>query len=100
MICPLGQKVALEIITNLDLYAKSLKKRSGLLAPKLVEGQPLAGKVLALSRDIQEPEYSVGDAVIFKTPEGSVFQGVHLDGKKVCFVNHEDIRGKLESWTY
>lgn len=91
MIEPVGQKVALEIISNLDRYAEDVKKRSGILISKATQGQPISGRVYAIAADIVDPEYKVGDVVIFKTPEGVPFLGHRMDGKELTFVEHENI---------
>ena len=87
---PAGQKVALEIIKNLDRFAEDIKKRSGLLISNSVtQGTPISGRVYKISPNIVDPQYKIGEVVVFRMPEGEVFKGWRLDDKELVFVEHD-----------
>lgn len=94
MIEPVNNNVILEIATKLDKYAEDVKKRSGIIvSPKIAQGQPNQGVVLAIAKGIKDPEYSVGDIVVFS--KGGIFEGFKHDGKDLVSVAHDEIVAKI-----
>lgn len=95
MLEPVGDNVLLEIVTRVDQFAGDLKKRTGLLVAKdsIKQDEPNTGRVYAISKSIKDPEYSVGDLVIFSTKE--IFQGFRHEGKDLVSMRHEEIIGKI-----
>ncbi len=65
---------------------------SGIIIPGTVEEKPTTGKVLAMSRNIEDPEVSVGDVVLFKKYSGNE---VEHEGKKYLLVPYADILAKM-----
>lgn len=92
---PIGQNVILEIVTRVDALADQYKKSSGLLIAKdsIKQDEPNQGRVYAISPDIKDPEYQIGDLVVFHTKE--IFQGFPWGDKKLVNLQHEEILAKL-----
>lgn len=89
-IVPIGQNVILEIITEMDKLADRYKSTLIIeTTSKTVQGQPNTGRVYVISPDIKDPDYKVGDMVVFHTEE--VFQGFKMDGKNLVTVKHNEI---------
>lgn len=95
MLEPIGQNVILEIISRGEEYAAGVKSRSGLIvqADKIKQNEPNQGRVYAVSAAIKDPEYSVGDLVIYSTRD--IFQGFEFDGKKLVTMKADEIIAKL-----
>lgn len=95
MLEPIGQNVLLEIVTRVDAFADDLHNRSGLLVAKesIKQDEPNQGRVYAISPAIKNPEYKVGDLVVFRTKE--IFQGFRFDDKDLVSMKHEEILGKI-----
>lgn len=64
----------------------------GIIIPGTVDEKPSQGKVLAMSRNIEDPEVAVGDIVIFKKYSGNE---VEHDGKKFLLVPYSDVLCKI-----
>ena len=94
MLKAVNNKVILEIVKNLDRYAEDVKKRSGLLvSPKLQQGQPDTGVVQSIGKDVVDPEYAIGDTVIFN--KGGMFLGFKHEGKDYIAVDAFEIQAKV-----
>lgn len=94
MLEPVGDSVLLEIVTRVDALKEDVKKRSGLLIDSgMKQDEPDRGRVVAISKDIADPEYAVGDLVVFHTRE--IFQGFRWDGKDLVSMKHEEIIAKI-----
>lgn len=95
MLEPTADNVLLEIVERVEAFADDLKKRSGLLVDtgKVKQDEPDRGRVVAISPDITDPEYKVGDLVLFKTKE--IFQGFKWDDKKLVFMKDHEIIATL-----
>lgn len=89
---PTKNNVLLEIVTKADQFAQDVKKRSGLIVTngKTKEGEPNTGVVFAIGKGIEDPEYKIGDSVIFF--KQGIFQGFDHDGKKLVSVTDDEIK--------
>lgn len=93
---PIGDNVIVEIITETDKFTDEVAQRTGLIyqaTEKTVQGEPYNGRVYAMGPDIEDPEYSIGDNVVFSIQE--IFQGFRYDDKKLVRVKHHEIIGKI-----
>lgn len=92
---PVGKTVIVELVERAQDLAANVRARSGLLiaTKKLVQGMPDRGLVIAVGSEVENPEFVVGDTVIFKHQEN--FQGFEIDGKKLAGIPSKDIVATL-----
>ncbi len=85
---PLGQRVLVERVEEATTTA------SGIIIPDNAKEKPLSGKVLAISKEVeQEGEVKVNDKVLFAKYSGTE---VSMDGKELLVLNLDDILGVLK----
>lgn len=85
---PVNQNVIIEI----DAAEGEQKTASGIIIPDTVaKEKPKTGKVLSMS-NIEAPEISVGDTVIYKDYSGTE---IDLEGTKYLVVPYGDILAKI-----
>ncbi|HPR30796.1 MAG TPA: co-chaperone GroES [Prolixibacteraceae bacterium] len=84
---PVNQNVLLELPNN----SHEQKTASGIIIPDSAKEKEKIAKVVALS-NIENPEFAVGDLVLFKDFTGSE---VDFDGKKFLFLPYGDILAKV-----
>ncbi len=90
MFKPLGLRVLVE---RLEEEAKTA---SGIIIPDNAKEKPLEGKVVAISKEVEEDEnlpINEGDIVVFAKYAGT---DITLDGKEYLVLNTDDILGKIE----
>ena len=90
MFRPIGLRVLIERIEE------EAKTASGIIIPDNAKEKPLEGKVIAISKDVEEDEnlpINVGDVVVFAKYSGTE---ITLDGKEYLVLNTDDILGKIE----
>ena len=90
MFKPLGLRVLVE---RLEEEAKTA---SGIIIPDNAKEKPLEGKVIAISKEVEEDEnlpINVGDVVVFAKYAGTE---ITFDGKEYLVLNTDDILGKIE----
>jgi len=86
---PLGLRVLVERVEEEN------KTASGIIIPDNAKEKPLQGKVIAVSKEVEEDEYNSikeGDVVVFAKYAGS---DITLDGKEYLVLNTDDILGIL-----
>ncbi len=95
MLEPIGDKVLIEILTRAEAEKAHLEKSTSLLIPELkgVQGEPDRGVVYAISSDIEKPEYSIGDTVVFHSED--IFEGFKHDGKNLVAVHDFEILARI-----
>ncbi len=81
---PLGKRVLIERVEEATTTA------SGIIIPDNAKEKPLNGKVIAVSKEVEE--ISVGDTVVFGKYAGSELS---LDGKEYLVMEDKDILGVL-----
>ena len=89
MFQPIGLRVLVE---RLEEEAKTA---SGIIIPDNAKEKPLSGKVIAISKEVEEDEnlpINVGDTVVFAKYSGT---DITLEGKEYLVLNTDDILGKL-----
>lgn len=87
-----GKQVILQILTNAELRAEAVKKKSGILLPTSVtQGQPVIGKVYRIGQDVESPLYKMGNTVIFRKKE--LFEGFKFNKLNLINVEHSEIVG-------
>ena len=90
MFKPLGLRVLVE---RLEEEAKTA---SGIIIPDNAKEKPLEGKVVAVSKEVEEDEnlpINEGDIVVFAKYAGT---DITIDGKEYLVLNTDDILGKIE----
>ena len=90
MFRPLGLRVLVE---RLEEEAKTA---SGIIIPDNAKEKPLEGKVVAISKEVEEDEnlpINEGDIVVFAKYAGTE---ITFDGKEYLVLNTDDILGKIE----
>ncbi len=90
MFKPLGLRVLVE---RLEEEAKTA---SGIIIPDNAKEKPLEGKVVAISKEVEEDEnlpINVGDTVVFAKYAGTELS---MNGKEYLVLNTDDILGKIE----
>jgi len=90
MFRPLGLRVLVE---RLEEEAKTA---SGIIIPDNAKEKPLEGKVVAVSKEVEEDEnlpINEGDIVVFAKYAGT---DITIDGKEYLVLNTDDILGKIE----
>ncbi len=83
---PINQNVVIE-----PEEEKEIRTPSGLYIPDTAKEKKATGKVIAIS-NIENPEISVGDTVIYKQYSTTE---VELDDKKYLIVQYSDILAKV-----
>ncbi len=90
MFKPLGLRVLVERMEE------EAKTASGIIIPDNAKEKPLEGKVVAISKEVEEDEnlpINVGDMVVFAKYAGTELS---MDGKEYLVLNTDDILGKIE----
>jgi chaperonin GroES len=90
MFKPLGQRVLVERLENEE------KTPAGIIIPDNAKEKPLEGKVIAISKEVEEDEnmpIKEGDIVVFAKYAGTE---ITFDGKEYLVLNTDDILGKVE----
>ncbi|WP_024789772.1 co-chaperone GroES [Lebetimonas sp. JH292] len=90
MFRPIGLRVLIERVEE------ESKTASGIIIPDNAKEKPLEGKVVAVSKEVEEDEnlpINVGDTVVFAKYAGTE---ITIDGKEYLVLNTDDILGKIE----
>jgi chaperonin GroES len=90
MFKPIGLRVLIERVEE------EAKTASGIIIPDNAKEKPLSGKVIAISKEVEEDEnlpINVGDTVVFAKYAGTE---ITVDGKEYLVLNTDDILGKIE----
>ncbi len=90
MFKPLGLRVLVERMEE------EAKTASGIIIPDNAKEKPLEGKVVAISKEVEEDEnlpINVGDTIVFAKYAGTELS---MDGKEYLVLNTDDILGKIE----
>ncbi len=90
MFKPLGLRVLVERMEE------EAKTASGIIIPDNAKEKPLEGKVVAISKEVEEDEnlpINVGDTIVFAKYAGTE---ISMDGKEYLVLNTDDILGKIE----
>jgi chaperonin GroES len=82
---PLGKRVLIERVEEATTTA------SGIIIPDNAKEKPLNGKVIAVSKEVEE--ISVGDTVVFGKYAGSE---LNLEGKEYLVMEDKDILGVMK----
>ncbi len=82
---PINQNVVIEVQEN------EQKTASGIYIPDTAKEKKAFGKVVAIS-NIENPEISVGDTVLYKEYSGTE---VEFDDKKFVVIQYSDILAKV-----
>ena len=86
-ILPVNENVLIELEEE-----KEKKTESGIIIPDTASTEkPTTGKVIAMA-NIENPEISVGDVVIYKKYSGTE---IELDDKKYLVIQYSDILAKV-----
>ncbi len=85
---PLGQRILIERVEEATTTA------SGIIIPDNAKEKPLSGKVLAVSKEVnEEGEVKVDDKILFAKYSGTE---VSLEGKDYLVLNLDDVLGVLK----
>ena len=90
MFNPIGLRVLVERIEE------EAKTASGIIIPDNAKEKPLEGKVIAVSKEVEEDEtlpIKEGDTVVFAKYSGTE---ITIDGKEYLVLNTDDILGIIE----
>jgi chaperonin GroES len=90
MFRPIGLRVLVERVEE------EAKTASGIIIPDNAKEKPLEGKVVAVSKEVEEDEnlpINEGDTVVFAKYAGT---DITIDGKEYLVLNTDDILGKIE----
>ena len=90
MFKPIGLRVLIERVEE------ESKTASGIIIPDNAKEKPLEGKVIAISKEVEEDEnlpINVGDTIVFAKYAGTE---ITIDGKEYLVLNTDDILGKIE----
>ena len=90
MFKPLGLRILVERMEE------EAKTASGIIIPDNAKEKPLEGKVVAISKEVEEDEnlpINVGDIVVFAKYSGT---DITIDGKEYLVLNTDDVLGKIE----
>jgi chaperonin GroES len=90
MFKPLGLRVLVE------RFEEEAKTASGIIIPDNAKEKPLEGKVIAVSKEVEEDEnlpLKEGDRVVFAKYSGT---DITIDGKEYLVLNTDDILGIIE----
>ncbi|MCF8304355.1 MAG: co-chaperone GroES [Bacteroidales bacterium] len=84
---PLNQNVLLDLTEE----EKEQKTPGGIIIPDTAKEKPQMAKVAAVG-NVENPEISVGDTVIYKKFAGNE---IEFDGKKYLFIPYADLLAKV-----
>jgi chaperonin GroES len=84
---PINQNVLLELPDN----KQEQKTASGLIIPDSAKEKPQTAKVIAMS-NIDSPEISVGDMVVFKSFSGTE---IEHEGKQYLVIQYSELLAKI-----
>ncbi len=90
MFKPLGLRVLVERMEE------EAKTASGIIIPDNAKEKPLEGKVVAISKEVEDDEnlpINIGDTIVFAKYAGTELS---MDGKEYLVLNTDDILGKIE----
>ncbi len=90
MFKPLGLRILVERMEE------EAKTASGIIIPDNAKEKPLEGKVVAISKEVEEDEnlpINVGDIVVFAKYSGT---DITINGKEYLVLNTDDVLGKIE----
>jgi len=90
MFKPLGLRILVERLEE------ESKTASGIIIPDNAKEKPLEGKVIAISKEVEEDEnlpINEGDIVVFAKYSGT---DITIDGKEYLVLNTDDVLGKIE----
>ncbi len=90
MFRPIGLRVLVERVEE------ESKTASGIIIPDNAKEKPLQGKVIAISKEVEEDEtlpIKEGSTVVFAKYSGT---DITLDGKEYLVLNTDDILGIIE----
>ena len=90
MFKPLGLRILVERVEEEN------KTASGIIIPDNAKEKPLEGKVIAISKEVEEDEnlpINVGDTVVFAKYSGT---DITINGKEYLVLNTDDVLGKIE----
>ncbi len=90
MFKPLGLRVLVERVEE------EAKTASGIIIPDNAKEKPLEGKIIAISKEVEEDEnlpLKEGDKVVFAKYSGT---DITIDGKEYLVLNTDDILGIIE----
>ena len=90
MFKPIGLRVLVERIEE------EAKTASGIIIPDNAKEKPLEGKVIAISKEVEEDEtlpIKEGDTVVFAKYSGTE---ITIEGKEYLVLNTDDILGIIE----
>jgi chaperonin GroES len=86
------QPVNQNVILQIEKEAKEQRTASGIIIPDTVQKEkPTFGKVIALS-NIEGPEITVGDTVMFRQFSGTE---VELEGEDFLIIPYADVMAKI-----
>jgi len=90
MFKPLGLRVLVERVEE------ESKTASGIIIPDNAKEKPLEGKIIAISKEVEEDEnlpLKEGDKIVFAKYSGTE---ITVDGKEYLVLNTDDILGIIE----
>ncbi|WP_456479154.1 co-chaperone GroES [Nautilia sp.] len=90
MFKPIGLRVLVERVEE------EAKTASGIIIPDNAKEKPLEGKIIAVSKEVEEDEnlpLKEGDKVVFAKYSGT---DITIDGKEYLVLNTDDILGIIE----
>ncbi|GAB6074129.1 co-chaperone GroES [Nautilia lithotrophica] len=90
MFKPIGLRVLVERVEE------EAKTASGIIIPDNAKEKPLEGKIVAISKEVEEDEnlpLKEGDKVVFAKYAGT---DITIDGKEYLVLNTDDILGIIE----
>ncbi|WP_456324012.1 co-chaperone GroES [Hydrogenimonas sp.] len=90
MFKPIGLRVLVERVEE------EAKTASGIIIPDNAKEKPLEGKIVAISKEVEEDEnlpLKEGDKVVFAKYSGT---DITIDGKEYLVLNTDDILGIIE----
>ncbi|ACM92223.1 chaperonin GroS [Nautilia profundicola AmH] len=90
MFKPIGLRVLVERVEE------EAKTASGIIIPDNAKEKPLEGKIVAISKEVEEDEnlpLKEGDKVVFAKYSGT---DITIEGKEYLVLNTDDILGIIE----
>lgn len=85
------QPINQNVIIDLSLSDEEQRTPGGIIIPDTAREKPQMGKVVGMS-NIENPEVSVGDTVIFKKYSGTE---IEFEGKKLLVIQYGDLLAKV-----
>lgn len=85
------QPINQNVIIDLSLSDEEQRTPGGIIIPDTAREKPQMGKVVGMS-NIENPEVSVGDTVIFKKYSGIE---IEFEGKKLLVIQYGDLLAKV-----